>query len=71
MLLSASCQNDEAAAKEMAAELDTLRKLMDGAKNLHRLAHTTWSSQQKDMDEGDDGVCGCRVPLCSLHPKGK
>lgn len=55
-LLSASCQNDEAAAKEVAAELQTLKQLMDEAKHAHTAAYTTWTTQKKDMEEGDEGA---------------
>lgn len=73
-LLSASCQNDEAAAKEMEQELVGLKEVMDEAKRAYNTANTTWKrAQDKDMQDGDAGADlanSCLADTCFIveHP---
>lgn len=56
-LLSASCQNDEAAARETEQSLRELQRLMDEARHAHNAANSTWTrAKEKDMEEGDEGA---------------
>jgi hypothetical protein len=53
-LMSASSQNDEAAARELEQAVRELKTVMDEAKHAHSTANATWKrAQQSDMEAGD------------------